>query len=242
MENRLDIFLVKNNYIESREKAQRLIKEKKVKVNNIIITKPSKKVNQNDYIEIISTEKYVSRAAYKLLHAFEVFNINIEKKVCMDIGSSTGGFTQVLLEKGAKRVYAIDSGTNQLHQSLRNNPKIILMENTNARYLKKENFEEIDFFTCDVSFISITKLISPIKNIISKKSEGIVLIKPQFELEPSKLIKGIVKNDKFRNEAIEKVTLSFKNNGFEIIGITESPIKGKEGNIEYLLYVKYKMD
>lgn len=242
MEIRLDIYLVKYKNIESREKAQRLIKGRKVKVNNIIVTKPSRKINEGDVIEIIEVEKYVSRAAYKLLKAFNIFNISVKEKVCMDIGSSTGGFTQVLLEKGAKKVYAIDSGTNQLHQSLRNNSKIILMENTNARYLKKENFKEIDFFTCDVSFISITKLISPIKNIISKNSEGIVLIKPQFELEPSKLTKGIVKNDKFRNEAIEKVTSAFKNEGFEIIGITESPIKGKEGNIEYLLYVKYKMD
>ncbi|WP_129407917.1 TlyA family RNA methyltransferase [Marinitoga lauensis] len=237
MENRLDIFLVKNNYVESREKAQRLIKEKKVKVNDVFVTKPSRKIKETDKIEITENEKYVSRAAYKLLKAIKEFNINIKDKICMDIGSSTGGFTQVLLEYGAKKVYAIDSGTNQLHENLRNNPKIIVMENTNARYLKKEDFDKIEVFTCDVSFISVTKLIESIKNITSPFAQGIILIKPQFELEPSKLVKGVVKKEAYRKEAIEKVKKVFEKNNFKILGLTESPIKGKEGNIEFLLYV-----
>ncbi|SHE52184.1 23S rRNA (cytidine1920-2'-O)/16S rRNA (cytidine1409-2'-O)-methyltransferase [Marinitoga hydrogenitolerans DSM 16785] len=238
MEMRLDLYLTKNNYVESREKAQRLIKNKKVKVNGNIVIKPSLKVSEKDNVEVLEIEKYVSRAAYKLLKAFREFKINVENKICSDIGSSTGGFTQVLLENGAKKIYAIDSGTNQLHISLRNNPKIILMENTNARYLKKEDFDDIEFFTCDVSFISVTKLINSIKEITISNAEGIILIKPQFELTSTKLIKGIVKDEKSRKEAIKKVTDAFKKEGFEILGITESPIKGKEGNMEFLLYVR----
>ncbi|NUU98658.1 MULTISPECIES: TlyA family RNA methyltransferase [unclassified Marinitoga] len=241
MEIRLDQFLVKNNYTESREKAHRLIKDGKVKVNDKIILKPSKKVKIEDRVELIESEKYVSRAAYKLLKAIDEFKINVNQKICMDIGSSTGGFTQVLLENKAKKIYAIDSGTNQLHKKLRNNSKIILMENTNARYLKKDDFEPIDFFTCDVSFISITKIIDSIKKIIKDNAEGVVLIKPQFELEPSKLIKGVVKENKFRKEAINNVIKVFEEKGFLILGIVESPIKGKEGNIEYLMYVRNTM-
>ncbi|GAB6189868.1 TlyA family rRNA (cytidine-2'-O)-methyltransferase [Marinitoga arctica] len=238
MEIRLDVFLVKKNIVESREKAQRLVKENKVKVNGIIVNKPSKKINFSDNIEVIEKEKYVSRAAYKLLKAFEKFNIDVKGKICADFGSSTGGFTQVLLEFNAKKIYAIDSGSNQLHKSLRKNPKIILMENTNARYLSKENFEKIDFFTCDVSFISVTKLIDSIKKITNFNAEGIVLIKPQFELEPSKLVRGVVKKEIYRKEAIEKVKDAFECKGFNILGIIESPIRGKNGNIEYLLYIK----
>ncbi|KAF2955058.1 TlyA family RNA methyltransferase [Marinitoga sp. 38H-ov] len=238
MEFRLDIFLVKNNFADSREKAQKLIKENKVKVNGRVVNKPSKKIYESDSIEILEQEKYVSRAAYKLLKALEYFNIDVHNKICVDIGSSTGGFTQVLLEYGAKRVYSIDSGTNQLHNSLRNDTRIILMENTNARYLNKENFENIDFFTCDVSFISVTKLIDSIYNIVSKNAQGIVLIKPQFELEPSKLVKGVVKNEIYRYEAVEKVKNAFIEKGFVVLGIIESPVRGKEGNIEYLIYLK----
>ena len=238
METRLDILLVKMNMVESREKAQRLIKEKKIKVNGEIVTKPSKKFDNYAKIKIIENEKYVSRAAYKLLKAFDSFHINVKDKICADIGSSTGGFTQVLLEFGANKVYAIDSGTNQLHQSLRNNPKIVLMENTNARYLNKKDFDGIEFFTSDVSFISITKLINSIRTITISNAEGVVLIKPQFELEPSKLVKGIVKKEIYRKEAIMKVEEAFEIAGFKILGLTESPIKGKNGNIEYLLHVK----
>ncbi|NUU95205.1 RNA methyltransferase [Marinitoga sp. 1135] len=235
---RLDIFLVNNKYVDSREKAQRLIKEGKVYVNNQKITKPSKKVDENATIKITETEKYVSRAAYKLLKAIKEFQPKINNKICADIGSSTGGFTQVLLENGAKKVYCIDSGTNQLHESLRNNEKIVLMENTNARYLRKEDFESVEFFTSDVSFISITKIIPSIKEITANNAEGIILIKPQFELEPSKLSKGIVKKEEYREEAIKKVFNSLIENGFEIKGMVESPIRGKDGNIEYLVYIK----
>ncbi|MBM7559092.1 TlyA family RNA methyltransferase [Marinitoga litoralis] len=238
MDIRLDVYLSKNKLVESREKAQKLIKENKVKVNGQIVNKPSRKISDEDIVELLEKEKYVSRAAYKLKKALDYFNIDVQNKNCIDIGSSTGGFTQVLLEYGANKVYAVDSGTNQLHEKLRKDKRIVIMENTNARYLNKEDFENVEIFTCDVSFISVTKLIDSIYNITSENAEGIILIKPQFELDPLKLVKGVVKKDIYRHEAIEKVKSAFIKKGFKIIGITESPVKGKEGNIEYLLYLK----
>ena len=234
------MLLVEKGLVESREKAQNLIRAGQVRINGAVEDKPSKKFTEDVKIEILQLPKYVSRGAYKLLKAFEIFELDVKDKVCCDIGSSTGGFTQVLLEKGAKKVYAVDVGRGQLHWKLRNDPRVIVMEKTNARYLKWQDLgEKVDFFTCDVSFISVLKILDAISDILIEEGEGVILVKPQFEASRRKVVKGIVKDPKVWKEVIDKIREGFLEKGFSILGLTYSPIKGNEGNVEFLMYVKF---
>ncbi len=240
MKQRLDKYLVEQKLVESREKATELIRLGFIKVNSKTIKKPSFKVSNEDSITIEKQFPYVSRAGLKLERALKIFNLSPRDKVCLDIGASTGGFTDCLLKFGAKKVYAVDSGTNQLHQTLRNNPKVISMEQTNARYLTKEQIpEDIEFLVCDVSFISVLKILPNIKNLLKQDFEGVILIKPQFELSKEKLKKGVVRKKEFHIEAIEKVLNGLKEAGFGICNLDFSMPFGTDGNIEFIAHINF---
>lgn len=239
---RIDKYLFEQNLAKSRSYAHVMIEEGLVYCNGQKITKSSFSVSDSDKIEIRGeTLRYVSRGGLKLEGALKSFGIAVTDLVAADIGASTGGFTDCLLQNGAKRVYAIDSGTDQLHQSLRNDSRVIVMENCNVRYLKREDLPETcDIAVCDVSFISQTLLHYPIASILSDGAFFITLIKPQFEVGREGLGKGgIVKNDLFRKKACDTVIASCESLGFSLISLIDSPITGGDGNHEYLALFGY---
>jgi len=230
---RIDKFLVLKKYVTSRNKAYELIKSNKIKVNGKIVNKTSFDVNEEDKIEILQ-KVYVSRAAWKLKNYLEKYNINFEKKSVLDIGASTGGFSEVSIEKGAKKVVAVDVGSNQLDEKLRNSSKIISFENTDFRDF--EYPEKFDVIVSDVSFISLDKLIDKIDKYAKK--DIILLFKPQFEVgkQVKRDKKGVVLDRIAIKKAREKFEKNCKNLGWKLIRNEESSVKGKEGNIEYIYH------
>jgi len=242
MKERLDILLVQQNIVSSREKAKALIVSGNVCVEGKVVTKPSVLFEQGIKIDVKENDtlKYVSRGGFKLEKALEVFPISLQDKVCMDIGSSTGGFTDCMLQNGAKKVYAVDVGTDQLHESLRKDVRVVPMEKTNIRYLTKDEFShEISFASVDVSFISLTKILMSVKSLLHQEGEVVCLIKPQFEAGKDKLNKkGVVKDKSVHKSVIKEVVFYAISCGFVVAGMDYSPIKGPEGNIEYLVYLK----
>jgi len=237
---RLDILIVKKGFVQSRQHAKALIMEGKVFVDGKVFTKAGSMVKEDVNIYIKEDIPYVSRGGLKLEAAVNFFDIRFKEKVAMDVGVSTGGFTDFMLKRGIKRVYAIDVGYGQLHWKLRNNPKIILLEKTNIRYLPREAIpEEIDIATVDVSFISLLKVIPIVKNFLKEHGELIALIKPQFEVGKTEVDKGgVIKSEEKRIKAVKKVCKAIENIGFSIFGTYQSPIKGQKGNIEYFVYAK----
>lgn len=239
---RIDKLLVDRGLVESREKAQALIMSGLVSVNNQKVDKPGTKVDIQASIQIKDPLPFVSRGGFKLQKGLEVFSINVRDKVCLDIGSSTGGFTDCLLQAGAKRVYAVDVGKHQLHEKLRKNPKVVSIEEFNARYLtEKEIPEKIDIVVCDVSFISATKILPNICNLLKDDAEGVILIKPQFELSKAEVRDGIVKDIKLHIKAIKSVIQKLSSSCYTVRGVDFSPIKGPKGNIEFLAYITKSM-
>lgn len=237
---RIDIELVKRGIFETRNKAQNEIKNKIIFCNNICITKPSFDVTDTDIIEIKGEKlKYVSRGGLKLEKAIKEFNINLNDKILIDIGSSTGGFSDCAIQNGIKKVYAIDVGTNQFDKNLRQNNKINLYENTDFRNIDNNIINDANIASIDVSFISVTKLTNKLKELTNLK-EIICLIKPQFECgkELSDKYRGVPLNKEVHSTVINKVIESFKENDYYINNLTSSPIKGCNGNIEYLAYFK----
>lgn len=237
---RIDIELVKRGIFETRNKAQNEIKNKIVYCNNVCITKPAFDVTDTDIIEIKGEKlKYVSRGGLKLEKAIKEFNIDLKDKILIDIGSSTGGFSDCALQNGIKKIYAIDVGTDQFDKTLRLNNKINLYENTDFRNIDNNIINDANIASIDVSFISVTKLISKLKELTNLK-EIICLIKPQFECgkEVSDKYKGVPLNKEVHKSVIENVIKSFKDNNYYINSLTSSPIKGGNGNIEYLAYFK----
>ena len=235
---RIDIELVKRGIFETRNKAQNEIKNKIVYCNNICITKPAFDVTDTDIIEIKGEKlKYVSRGGLKLEKAIKEFNIDLNDKILIDIGSSTGGFSDCAIQNGIKKVYAIDVGTNQFDKNLRLNNKINLYENTDFRSVDNSIINDANIASIDVSFISVTKLTNKLKELTNLK-EIICLIKPQFECgkETSDKYKGVPLNKEVHESVIKNVIKSFKENNYYINNITSSPIKGGNGNIEYLAY------
>ena len=239
---RLDVYLVENSYFDSREKARIAIMEGSVYVNNQKEDKPGTMIKEDSNVEYRGEKlKYVSRGGLKLEKAVNVFNIDLKDKTCIDIGSSTGGFTDLMLQNAAKKVFAVDCGTNQLDYKLRIDSRVVSLENTNARYLTKENVgnEDIDLITIDVSFISLAKIIPVAKELLKDCGELVALIKPQFEAGKEHIEKGGVVRDKnIHMDVVKKICVFCLENGFKIIGFDYSPIKGPAGNIEYLLYAK----
>lgn len=233
-EMRLDLYLTKYFNIQSRNKASELIKAKKVKVDEKIVSKPSFIVSQDHKIEVLEDEFYVSRAAYKLKYFVEEFQIQIKDKEALDIGSSTGGFTQILLEKGAKSVVCVDVGSNQLHERIKDDKRIIFYENQDIRTFKSENKFEI--VTCDVSFISILNIIEDIDS--QAKNEIIILFKPQFEVGTNvkRDKKGVVKDSKAITKSRDKFLDACKLLGWNLKACAKSKLEGKDGNEEELFY------
>ncbi len=204
------------------------------------IDKAGSLVDEGALISIVQEMPYVGRGGLKLEAAIREFNIDVGDKVVMDIGASTGGFTDCLIQHGAKRVYAIDVGYGQLHWRLRNDPRIILMEKTNIRHLSADKIpEKVDMVTIDVSFISLTKVLPKVMDFIRDKGEVIALIKPQFEVGKGEVGKGgVVKDEGKRVRVLEAIKIVARGIGLDVIGIMQSPIKGPKGNIEYLIYLR----
>ncbi len=238
---RLDVFLFSNGYTKSREEAQKLIRTGNVTLNGIAVTKPSFQVETDDADIVVKNPfLYVSRGGDKLHAALEAFNIDPNGLICADIGASTGGFTDCLLKHGARVVYAIDSGTNQLVESLKNDPRVFSMENVNARYLSKSDIgQTCTLCVMDVSFISQSLLYGAVADILPYEGTFISLIKPQFEAGRENISKGgIVKNEKVHQQVIEKLIHAASAHGLIYQSHIISPIKGGDGNIEYLALFK----
>ena len=240
MKDRLDILLVKRGLAESREKAKAVIMSGIVYVDGQKEDKAGQTFADTANIEVRgSTLKYVSRGGLKLEKAMECFDVSVKDKVCMDIGASSGGFTDCMLQNGAKKVYAVDVGHGQLAWKLRNDTRVVVMEKTNIRYVKPEDIgESIDFASIDVSFISLSKVLPAAYNLLSKRGEIVALIKPQFEAGREKVgKKGVVREKSTHIEVIQNCFAYAKENGFFVRELEFSPVKGPEGNIEYLYHL-----
>ena len=241
MKERLDILLVKRNLAASREKAKAIIMSGNVYVEGQKEDKPGTTFSDESRIEVRgNTLPYVSRGGLKLDKALKNFDVTVEGKVCTDVGSSTGGFTDCMLQNGAVKVFAIDVGRGQLDWKLRQDERVVCMEKTNIRYVTPEHLgERIDFSSIDVSFISLTKVLGPIHAYLKEEGEVVALIKPQFEAGREKVgKKGVVREKSTHLEVIEMVTSYALSIGFHVLDLEFSPIKGPEGNIEYLVHLK----
>lgn len=238
---RLDVLLVKRAMAESREKAKAIIMTGNVFVNEQREDKAGSTFPEDVSIEIKGTPmKYVSRGGYKLEKAVDLWQVPLDDKICMDVGSSTGGFTDCMLQNGAAKVYAIDVGTNQLAWKLRKDERVISMEQTNIRYVTREDVpEEIGFSSIDVAFISLKKVLLPVYRLLEEKGRVVALVKPQFEAGREKVgKKGVVRDKKVHLEVVCEIMEYARKIGFTILALSFSPIKGPEGNIEYLLYLE----
>ncbi|MQS88677.1 TlyA family RNA methyltransferase [Companilactobacillus mishanensis] len=241
---RVDVLLVEQNLFESREQAKRSVMAGEVyNQDNLRFDKPGEKVDPETIFHVVegAHSKYVSRGGYKLEKAVESFNIDLTDKTCLDIGSSTGGFTDVALQNGAKKVYALDVGYNQLAWKLRKDERVIVMERVNFRYSKPEDFHEglPEFAMTDVSFISLELILGPMFNIIIPGADAVCLIKPQFEAGPENVGKhGIVRDHKVHEMVLNKILNFAMETGFIVEGLDFSPIKGGEGNIEFLMHIR----
>ena len=239
MKQRLDVYMAENGLAEGRTKAQALIMSGSVYVNEQKAEKAGLFITENDRIEVREGLKFVSRGGLKLEKALSSFPISLENKVCMDIGASTGGFTDCMLKCGAKKVYSVDVGYGQLAWELRTDSRVVNMERTNIRHVTRDDIDDdLDFASVDVSFISL-KLVFPVMQKLLKNSgESVCLIKPQFEAGRESVGKnGVVREAKVHIDVIKGVLEYAKDNGFKVFGLDFSPIKGPKGNIEYLLYV-----
>lgn len=241
MKERLDILVVKSGLASSREKAKAMIMEGLVLVDGQREDKPGSVFSDTAGITLKGKPMpYVSRGGLKLEKAVKAFGLELAGKVCMDVGSSTGGFTDCMLQNGAAKVYSIDVGYGQLDWKLRNDERVVCMEKTNIRYLKREALQELpEFVSVDVSFISLTKVLDVVYALMAERGEVAALIKPQFEAGREKVgKKGVVKDPAVHLEVIETVMRFSSDTGFVLSGLDFSPVKGPEGNIEYLLYLK----
>lgn len=243
MKQRLDLILVQKGLASSREKAKAMIMSGIVYVNGQKEDKAGTTFDEKaaNTVEVRGTTlKYVSRGGLKLEKAMECFGLELSGRVCMDVGASTGGFTDCMLQNGAVKVFSIDVGRGQLDWKLRNDSRVVCMEKTNMRYVKPEDIgEAVDFTSIDVSFISLTKILLPVKNCLKDGGQVVCLIKPQFEAGRDKVgKKGVVRDTKVHEEVIKMVMDYAVSIGFSLLHLDYSPIKGPEGNIEYLLHLK----
>lgn len=236
MKVRLDVALVDRQLAESRERAQALILAGKVTVDGQRSDKPGRAVTENARIEVEQALRYVSRGGLKLEAALQNFQVSVDGKVCLDIGTSTGGFTDCLLQHGAKRVHAVDTGAGQISWKLRTDSRVVLHENVNARYLKFEEIGELaDIIVCDVSFISVTLLIPALADLLRQDGVWIILVKPQFEVGRELVGKGgIVREAAAQAAACDRLAHALEEKGF-VTRFIESPIFGAEGNREFLM-------
>lgn len=241
MKERLDVMLVNRGLAPSREKAKAIIMSGQVYVDGQKEDKAGTSFAEEVKIEVRgNTLPYVSRGGLKLEKAMNNFGVNVDKKICMDVGASTGGFTDCMLQNGAVKVYSVDVGHGQLAWKLRQDERVVCMEKTNIRYVEPADIpDRIEFSSIDVSFISLTKVLLPVKNLLTDDGRIVCLIKPQFEAGREKVgKKGVVRDKAVHREVIEKVIEYAASIGFNILNLDYSPIKGPEGNIEYLLYIE----
>lgn len=241
LKKRLDILIMEQGLAESREKAKALIMAGLVYVDHQKADKPGDSFSEDALLEVRGKGlQYVSRGGLKLEKAIKEFGLELSGLTCMDIGASTGGFTDCMLQNGAEKVYSVDVGYGQLAWSLRTNPKVVNLERTNARYLTQEQIPEpIDFFSVDVSFISLTLILPALRELLREDGRAVCLIKPQFEAGREKVgKKGVVRDQSVHCEVIEKIMDFVLNSGYSVLGLTFSPVKGPEGNIEYLIYLQ----
>lgn len=238
---RLDAAVFEQGFCDSREKAKTLIMAGVVYVNNQKADKPGLQIKDDDSIEVRSNPlKYVSRGGLKLEKAMSSFDIKLDGLVCADIGASTGGFTDCMLQNGAKKVYSIDVGYGQLAWKLRTDPRVVNMERTNFRYVTKEQLpDELSFASVDVSFISLSLIVPVMRTLMRNDAYAVCLIKPQFEAGRDKIgKKGVVRDKSVHIEVVDNIIGMMLNNGFSVSGLDYSPVKGPEGNIEYLILVQ----
>ena len=240
MKERIDKSLVDRGYFDTRERAKKNIMAGKVVVNNFVVDKPGHIVSANDIITIKEDSiPYVSRGGLKLEKAISLWGIDLRDKICMDIGASTGGFTDAMLQNFSSRVYSVDVGYGQLDWKLRNDPRVVNLERTNIRHLKSEEIpDKIDFFSVDVSFISLKLIFPKLKELGGDRFECVALIKPQFEVGRSEVGKnGVVRDPKSHEKAIRLAIQYAQESNLFVRALDYSPIKGPKGNIEYLLYI-----
>lgn len=237
---RLDVLLVKRNLVETREKAKRMVMAGLVFSETERLDKPGMKVKEDIPLTVKGTMPYVGRGGYKLEKALTIFDTTVQGKIMVDIGSSTGGFTDCALQNGATLVYAIDVGYNQLAWKLRSDPRVMVHEKTNFRYVSADFFKKglPNFATIDVSFISLRLILPVLKNILEPNSEIVALIKPQFEAERGQVgKKGIIRDKQIHESVVKNIICFAINEGYDFYDVTYSPIKGGEGNIEYLVHL-----
>lgn len=237
---RLDVAVFEQGYAPSREKAKAIIMAGIVYVNNQKVDKAGFELKEGDVLEVRGkTLQYVSRGGLKLEKAMQEFPITLEGKVCMDVGASTGGFTDCMLQNGAVKVYSVDVGYGQLAWKLRTDERVVNLERTNFRYVTREQIpDEIDFASVDVSFISLKHILPNLNTLLAFDGQAVCLIKPQFEAGKEKVgKKGVVRDLNVHLEVVENVINLAVENGFSVMGLQFSPIKGPEGNIEYLIYL-----
>ena len=249
MKKRLDLLLVERGLAESRTRAQALVLEGKVRVSGQVETKASRQVDAEAAVEVEKPPRFVSRGGEKLAGAFDLWGngsasltpgtrkLSAEGRVCLDVGSSTGGFTDCLLQNGASRVMAVDVGTNQLAYKLRSDPRVWVRENYNARYMRPEDLPEVpELAVTDVSFISLKLILPPIRDVLAPDGQVVALIKPQFEVGKGNAPGGLVRDERLRLEARDMIVrFATDELGLELLGLAESPIRGREmGNVEYL--------
>jgi 23S rRNA (cytidine1920-2'-O)/16S rRNA (cytidine1409-2'-O)-methyltransferase len=233
---RLDQYLVERGLVSTREKAQAMIMAGLVYVDGKPVTKAGTRVKEGQRVEVREPPKYVSRGGYKLEWAINRFGLDVRDMVAIDVGSSTGGFTQCLLMFGAEKVYAVDVGRGQMDPKLRSDPRVILYEDTDARELTDKHIPEpVDLITVDVSFISVTKIIPHVVKFLKEEGILLVLVKPQFEVGPERVRKGIVKREEDKKQAVIKVAEFLTSAGFNVAGVTKSKPKGTKGNEEFFL-------
>ena len=240
MKERLDVLIVKRGLADSREKAKAVIMSGNVFVEGQREDKAGTSFDDKAEIVVKETLAYVSRGGLKLEKAMKEFGMDLNHKICMDVGASTGGFTDCMLMNGARNVYAVDVGHGQLAWKLRNDERVVCMEKTNIRYVTPKDLEEkVDFVSIDVSFISLQKVLPPVKELMREQGEMVCLIKPQFEAGREKVgKKGVVREPKIHEEVIRKIIDFADHIGFDVLHLDFSPIKGPEGNIEYLLHLR----
>lgn len=237
---RLDVAVFEQGYASSREKAKAVIMAGQVYVNNQKVDKAGTQISPDDKLEVRGNSlKYVSRGGLKLEKAMKEFPITLEGKICMDVGASTGGFTDCMLQNGAKKVYSIDVGYGQLAWKLRTDERVVNLERTNFRYVTKEQVPDlIDFSSVDVSFISLKHILPVLNTLLCDSGQAVCLIKPQFEAGRDKVgKKGVVRDLAVHLEVVQRIINLALENGFSVKGLQFSPIKGPEGNIEYLIYL-----
>ncbi|MDR2772023.1 MAG: TlyA family RNA methyltransferase [Elusimicrobiota bacterium] len=239
MKQRLDIFLVEKGLAPTRSRAQAFIIAGSVIVNGEVCYQSSDLIKQGDIVELRNLNPYVSRGGLKLQSVLDGLNIKVDGFVCLDIGASTGGFTDCLLQRGAARIYCIDVGYGQLHYKLRQDKRVVSFENVNFRYFDTSQLkDEIDFVVIDVSFISLDKILKGAYKAVKKNGFVLAMIKPQFELEAKSVKKGVVRDEVLRKKAIDKIKTISAELGFIILAEQDSGLKGPKGNLEHFIYLK----